>query len=886
MPISSYPRRACSLVPQILRPLLEAPLPTFWRVGALRDTKRFCDLDAGVWQQVDESSCKILSRDVVRQVAKSLPQFWNALAHQKLPLPATGGAGLNDLELGEDTFTHLRIWWPESQTDGGFLARKTIGEALELPGFGADNLVDLLCSIEELQTPRVVIAEMTDEELGAGQFLSSLYDDPLSILDDDPLSILDGDIEEDLLDELSAQEADRAASAPHSTAFGETVFDLSGAEVENAPSVHNADFGALLQEVDENVDALREQMHRVVALLHHGYDPESGKSALEAMHSALAKLNQGASDLETLTLGTASGWAWSPPLDETLTQLARELHDMASGAEIDSNDPRLPILEEITIPGQQLHEFTLGLLQRTRDPLETRRLKAALEELRHGVELLNAQTVEEELRGILVSLSGRWSAPERKLEILSRRYGLEDGRATVTLQNTAAEFHVSRERIRQIIEPIEHGMTGLSLFAPALDRALEWLEKEAPLAIEEVGPRLQHQGLTLHKMSFEALKRIARLLGREMPVETGLVGQKTWVQSADKQGTTILRLARRQVSRWGLSTVEEITAGLGAQNGAAEEAVGEEMPGDNSQASVSSPEKVARTEMVRRILASQSDFAWLDEDKNWFWFSKTNRNGLITQIDKVMAVAPRIGIGALRAGVSRQHRRQGFAPPGRVLLELCRGLWGLSVEGSEVVVTGRRLSGALSETEELMAQVLREHGAVMQRSEFERLCDEQGVPRGTFYTYIMHSPILDKYAPGIYGLRGAAIEPGVIESLGASGRRGRTRVIKDSGWTTEGKLWLSYGLSQGIIDSGVCSLPGEIRHHLQGRFPLQAADGAPVGAWVGRDQVAWGLGGFLRRRGGEPGDILLLIFDLTARTATIALGDEALIEELQGDASE
>jgi hypothetical protein len=42
------------------------------------------------------------------------------------------------------------------------------------------------------------------------------------------------------------------------------------------------------------------------------------------------------------------------------------------------------------------------------------------------------------------------------------------------------------------------------------------------------------------------------------------------------------------------------------------------------------------------------------------------------------------------------------------------------------------------------------------------------------------------------------------------------------------------------------------------------------------------IGPFFRRRGGETGDHLLVLIDLTTRQATLDLGDETLFEEYQG----
>jgi hypothetical protein len=52
-----------------------------------------------------------------------------------------------------------------------------------------------------------------------------------------------------------------------------------------------------------------------------------------------------------------------------------------------------------------------------------------------------------------------------------------------------------------------------------------------------------------------------------------------------------------------------------------------------------------------------------------------------------------------------------------------------------------------------------------------------------------------------------------------------------------------------------------------------------IGQLVVSDRATWGLGPLFRRRGGEPGDILLLTFDLQRRQVSARLGDLAVIPE-------
>jgi len=256
---------------------------------------------------------------------------------------------------------------------------------------------------------------------------------------------------------------------------------------------------------------------------------------------------------------------------------------------------------------------------------------------------------------------------------------------------------------------------------------------------------------------------------------------------------------------------------------------------------------------------------------------------LLNQIKKILSVADDgIDISQLRPGVGRFHRMESFAPPRRVLLELCRQLPWCRVEGNQVTADPKLdweniLAG---EIESVMCEILKKHDGVMAREEFEKLCLDCGMNRSSFFTLLTYSPIITKYATGVYGLRGARVLPGKIKSLVKPIRR-RGKVLTDYGWTPRGKIWLGLKLSEGIIRGGVFGIPAGMRRHLQGNFALKAADGVYIGLLKVKDSSGWSLGSFFRRRGGEPGDHVVLKFDPTSLEATAYIGDEDLLDKFR-----
>ncbi|CAN5562187.1 hypothetical protein BH23CHL2_BH23CHL2_25220 [soil metagenome] len=174
--------------------------------------------------------------------------------------------------------------------------------------------------------------------------------------------------------------------------------------------------------------------------------------------------------------------------------------------------------------------------------------------------------------------------------------------------------------------------------------------------------------------------------------------------------------------------------------------------------------------------------------------------------------------------------------------------------------------------------VLEEYGPVMDRGSLEEHCIDMGIERSTFYVYLGYSPIIAKYARGVYGIRGAETDPSIIESLIPV--RNAKQVLLDYGWTKDGDIWIVFRLTDAAIGSGVVGIPSAMKSFIQGEFLLVSSDDADLGTLVIKDTSAWGLGPLFRRRGGEQGDILLLSISLENRRVFAQIGSDELIDDL------
>ena len=125
-----------------------------------------------------------------------------------------------------------------------------------------------------------------------------------------------------------------------------------------------------------------------------------------------------------------------------------------------------------------------------------------------------------------------------------------------------------------------------------------------------------------------------------------------------------------------------------------------------------------------------------------------------------------------------------------------------------------------------MFRVLREAGPLMRAPEFETKCVEAGLKRPTFWSNVRSSPIIRRFAPGLYGLVGADVLPSDIEKK-ARGRR--KRLLQDYSWTNEGGLRITYRLSSSALKNGVLGLPSAVADFFSEEFRLLNEKGGVIG---------------------------------------------------------
>ena len=477
---------------------------------------------------------------------------------------------------------------------------------------------------------------------------------------------------------------------------------------------------------------------------------------------------------------------------------------------------------------------------------------------RHSLNV-NVKYLEDELLYIFCSLV----RTDRNKKIVTKFYGW-DGRGKRTLEKIGEEFGLTRERVRQIILRFEKRFNlnkkKIIYSLPILDSSLQIVADNIPDLAESIEYKLFEKRISKNPFHLDGLISCGKLTGMAVPFSIVNFQKKRFVvePGLNKLPKTIYFYAKRIIEHLGVATISDVYA-----------QINEEI------------KQKINPHFIIKVISLVNDVNWLDDSKEWFWFNiRPRRNRLRNLIKKTCSISSKIDISELRKGVARNHRMEGFAPPRQVLLNFCKTLPWCKIEGSTVTVDSNLNWEKVldrSSTEWAMAAILKEYGPIMSRVKLQEKCFEVGMGQVAFFSALSNSPIITKFAPGVYGLRGAKSQPGTIESL--KPKREPKKVVLDYGWTRDGKIWIGNRVSESIMLSGVCGIPSSMKNFLQGNYSLQAADGVFLGDLKIKDNSLWSVTPFFKRRGGEIDDYIVLTFDLKSREAKCYIGDIDLFDD-------
>jgi len=555
------------------------------------------------------------------------------------------------------------------------------------------------------------------------------------------------------------------------------------------------------------------------------------------------------SSLETLA-------AHEGKLDAELTVDAKALGATAGAAKISFADPRLGgLLRAMDTESDTVGEMLTRIVDRRLDPPDPLQLREQIAEFREKIGQLSKLPLEEEL----IQIFAPDFAP-RDRRIVVEYYGW-DGRGSHTLEVLGKKYGLSRERIRQVCVKAVKRARDVKVFAPVLDRTLEFLGTQYPKGLKRVQAELDAGGLCGCPLPVESIGQAAGFLGRKVEFTIIEVGAtRLMVHSRHvKFPRLIVQVAKHVLTSHGAARIPDVTSQLAKRFS-----------------------KKVNPVLVRETLQARDDFCWLDEQCNWFRLSVLPQYGLPNMIDKILSVTGRVDISRVRSAMARYRRGNRKLPPPKVLLEFARQMPHVRVEGNTLIAEPPLdWREVLADVERNMVEVLKEHGPILERTSFEEFCIAKGTNPFSFNAILMSSPVIEQYGRSVYGLLGMKVDRATVDDLlSHKVASSPSRVLEDYGRLADGRPYLVYRLSKAAISGGVITIPAAMKRQLRGKFALCQADGKRIGTLATRQGCAWGLGPALRRRNAGYGQQMLLLFDIPKREVEMRTGDEAVLAEL------
>jgi len=489
-----------------------------------------------------------------------------------------------------------------------------------------------------------------------------------------------------------------------------------------------------------------------------------------------------------------------------------------------------------------------------------------LADVQHRVDQIESLFLEDLLSQYLEACS---KLEGERLAAMLARLGWS-GKSAETLEDAGRMLNVTRERMRQIEKKVRDRLPPPPVFVPALSKAIAALADAAPIGVAKASTLLKEKGFTRKEFSPESVLAAAIDLGLEPPIAiTSAKGLRMVTRVSNSANMPIiLTMARKKSGASGIVSCVDVAAKI----------------------SLTTPTECT-TEEVTETLKASPRFRHLFG--TWFWANDlpVGRNRLVNVCRRMLSVTSPISIARLRDGVKREYTFRNLTGSGKYDLRVppVDVIRAFLSDHPDFVVDGDSVRPAapldyrreLGESDRLLVDVLRSSpSAVLDRATIVRECLKRGAPAPTVNAGLSYSCVVEHVDVNIWALRGADINPAAIEALRrANALRPKETRVRNFGWTPDGKLWIA-AVVPPVTQASVFGCPAGARKFVTGqKFTASTPDGVPCGTvGVTNEGLAYGFGVFQRLSGWEPGDIVVVEFDLVERKATLVLGSEELLD--------
>lgn len=227
----------------------------------------------------------------------------------------------------------------------------------------------------------------------------------------------------------------------------------------------------------------------------------------------------------------------------------------------------------------------------------------------------------------------------RNISITFQHYGW-DGKGGRSMQDVGEEYFLTRERVRQVATKCSRQMAEQAdKHLSTLPGMLSIINKMAPAKAERVEENLRAHGLGDDALEgvLNAAKQFNRV-GKHLRVTTEFNQRFVILPDMEGSAAKVLAKARKLTSNVGMTHVHDLLPYV---------------PGIHD---------LQALDYIRDVISIREDAVWLDEGKNWVWFSKTPRNRLITCLHRMLSTFSSVTLEGIRQGANRYYRKGAKTP--------------------------------------------------------------------------------------------------------------------------------------------------------------------------------------------------------------------------------
>lgn len=472
-------------------------------------------------------------------------------------------------------------------------------------------------------------------------------------------------------------------------------------------------------------------------------------------------------------------------------------------------------------------------------------------------------TLEDEIEALLNFVN---LGIQRNYTIFKMRFGL-DGKGGQTLEEIGTVFGVTRERIRQITQKSSRKFKrDLMLNLPVLESILKYLGQSRMKSLDDLQNEIYDKGWTRTLFDIRGILELNDFVN---------IGNSSFDNyEIDRLPKTDQWYFFEGEIRNKIKQVRSLIGRISSSHGFFKFADldDHELGQSMSQNDLS---------LIKASITEIDDIQCLNETTGAF-FVTGKRNRLENAILKCLYTNRPLKPGRVKDGLRRYPRLKRI-PSTTDLLKFCELHPDFSVtDGWIDTILALDPEDTYSETEAFFISCFEDPEAILTFDEMKALCLREGMNPVTFYLLSKRTPVLESDGYRNYALRGNPRDPFKLD-IASSGYKATALPEKlsslKSGVTEDGYNWFSFELDHSIIETGAIVPPDDISEQLQDRISIMDSEEHLFGKTQLLENGLSGFKSVFEDKGGEVGDLAILILNKTHNVFWVEIGSNDLIEQ-------